>query len=84
MQEVRDLIETRDWAGKKSLFEWVRGHNDDPGNVAADHLAVSGARNNLLTEENGGEEAVAKGKLGIQGAVENLNGDGGLQNPVGS
>ncbi|KAJ6123179.1 Ribonuclease H [Penicillium capsulatum] len=48
--ENRDLIESilvkieeRNDLKVKTLFEWIKGHNKDPGNEAADQLAVSGA-----------------------------------------
>ena len=49
--ENRDLVEEivrkiaeRDALGVKTSFEWVKGHAADPGNSAADQLAVNGAR----------------------------------------
>lgn len=49
--ENRDLvepilarIEERNELKVKTLFEWVKGHNQDPGNEAADQLAVNGAQ----------------------------------------
>lgn len=48
--ENRDLIESilikieeRNELKVKTLFEWIKGHNKDPGNEAADRLAVDGA-----------------------------------------
>jgi ribonuclease HI len=41
--EIRKLIEKRDAAGVKTTLTWIKGHNDDPGNVAADTLAVAGS-----------------------------------------
>ncbi|OMP85733.1 Ribonuclease H [Diplodia seriata] len=38
-------IEEREKLGTKTIFTWLKGHADDPGNVAADQLAVQGARN---------------------------------------
>ena len=37
-------IEERTELQVKTLFEWLKGHNKDPGNEAADRLAVAGAR----------------------------------------
>lgn len=48
--ENRDLVESilvkieeRNGLKVKTLFEWIKGHNKDPGNEAADQLAVGGA-----------------------------------------
>ncbi|EKG19649.1 hypothetical protein MPH_03081 [Macrophomina phaseolina MS6] len=38
-------IEEREKIGTKTIFTWLKGHADDPGNIAADALAVQGARN---------------------------------------
>ncbi|KAL9106202.1 MAG: hypothetical protein Q9227_008735 [Pyrenula ochraceoflavens] len=71
VQEVRELIEARDWANKQTLFNWVKGHNDDPGNVAADRLAINGARSNLLSNGNVGAR---KDALDDEGQEIYLNG----------
>ena len=50
--ENRDLIEPilarireREMCRARTSFKWVKGHANDPGNVAADMLAVQGSRN---------------------------------------
>ncbi|TVY51975.1 Ribonuclease H, partial [Lachnellula suecica] len=42
--KIRKLIDKRNAAGVETEFTWIKGHNDDPGNVAADLLAVAGSR----------------------------------------
>lgn len=51
IQSILTKIEERTASNVKTLFEWVRGHNKNPGNEAADRLAVQGAKM-VKTEEN--------------------------------
>ncbi|KAK4096968.1 hypothetical protein N658DRAFT_435065 [Parathielavia hyrcaniae] len=43
VQLVRDKIEEREANGGRTQFIWVKGHDTDQGNIAADRLAVAGA-----------------------------------------
>jgi ribonuclease HI len=50
--ENKDLVEPiiarireRDLCRAKTEFKWIKGHANDPGNTAADLLAVQGSRN---------------------------------------
>jgi ribonuclease HI len=44
VESILIKIEERNLLNVKTLFEWVKGHNRDPGNEEADRLAVNGAR----------------------------------------
>jgi ribonuclease HI len=44
VEAIRAKIDERAKAGTPTLFQWVKGHASNPGNVAADTLAVQGAR----------------------------------------
>ena len=52
--ENRDLVETilarieeRGNLQTQTIFDWIKGHANHPGNVEADKLAVNGARKHL-------------------------------------
>lgn len=44
VQAIRDKLKERESKGGQAQFIWVKGHATDPGNIAADYLAVEGAR----------------------------------------
>lgn len=44
VQNILVKIRERQKAGSITKFNWIKGHSADPGNVAADGLAVSGAQ----------------------------------------
>ncbi|EEH37565.1 ribonuclease H [Paracoccidioides lutzii Pb01] len=72
IQSILEKIQERTVLNVKTLFEWVRGHNRDPGNEAADWLAVNGARSAVIETAN------------IEDNDENLSDDeGGGQVGVG-
>lgn len=48
IENILSKIEERNAFGVKTLFEWVKGHANHPGNVEADKLAQDGARGNML------------------------------------
>jgi ribonuclease HI len=41
--DIRKLITERDGKAVSTEFTWIKGHDNDPGNEAADKLAVAGA-----------------------------------------
>lgn len=57
----RDLVEMvlkeirkRDGLGTKTFIKWVKGHESNRGNVAADGLAVKGANDAKISGEMAG------------------------------
>ena len=48
VESVLYKIEERNALGSQTSFEWIKGHDNHPGNEAADRLAVNGARNATL------------------------------------
>lgn len=51
IESILEKIEERNELKMKTLFEWLKGHNQDPGNEAADRLAVDGARMGVAKNE---------------------------------
>lgn len=71
--EIRDKIEEREQFSKGTYFVWVKGHSDNPGNIAADRLAVAGAMNGRGVEDEDKEEKTVAddGKQGNGGEHDN-------------
>ncbi|AEO64782.1 822debb2-4017-4d09-98ef-c3911b9844ea [Thermothielavioides terrestris] len=44
VQLIRDRLDARESKGGRTQFIWVKGHDTDVGNIAADRLAVEGAK----------------------------------------
>ncbi|CZR53792.1 related to ribonuclease H1 [Phialocephala subalpina] len=43
IKSIKALIRERDGLDLVTIFTWIKGHDNDPGNEAADRLAVAGA-----------------------------------------
>lgn len=44
MEPIVSRVCEREACKAKTKFKWIKGHANDPGNVAADQLAVQGSR----------------------------------------
>ena len=56
VEDIRKKIDEREFLKKKTLFVWVKGHANDPGNIAADKLAVAGSLSNRVANDDDGYE----------------------------
>ncbi|OHE96192.1 hypothetical protein CORC01_08569 [Colletotrichum orchidophilum] len=50
IKAIREHLSRRDAAGTITSINWCKGHSNNPGNEAADELAVAGARKPLPTK----------------------------------
>ncbi|KAF2428085.1 ribonuclease H-like protein [Tothia fuscella] len=66
IEKVLDMVEERERGGCQTQFLWVKGHGDDPGNCAADRLAVEGAEEGRRLRE----------LLGAEMDLDDRNGEG--------
>ncbi|KIX99178.1 uncharacterized protein Z520_04754 [Fonsecaea multimorphosa CBS 102226] len=75
VMDIREKIEEREHLGKVTYFVWVKGHMNNPGNIAADRLAVQGAMTG-----RGLEDGTDEGSKGAEGGGENAAlGEGELE-----
>jgi ribonuclease HI len=58
--DIRERIVEREQLGKVTYFVWVKGHAQNEGNIAADRLAVEGARGARDLEDGDDEKADAR------------------------
>lgn len=65
IQSILVKINERDSLKVTTTFEWVKGHNRDPGNEEADRLAVNGAR-------RGVGEKVSSAAVGLNAADDDI------------
>ena len=49
--DIRQRVDEREQLGKVTYFVWVKGHKDNAGNIAADRLAVEGARTGRVLDD---------------------------------
>ncbi len=49
VENILAKIEERNSLKVQTLFEWIKGHSNQPGNVEADKLAVEGARKGVTS-----------------------------------
>ncbi len=47
IEGILSKIEERNALKVQTKFQWIKGHANDPGNIAADLLAVGGARESI-------------------------------------
>ena len=75
--DIRITIEERDRLGRATCFMWVKGHANNPGNHAADELAVAGSRMSRgIDADVEGEEEVERAEAAEEVAGNQIVPDG--------